>query len=269
MCRAAMAGASAGSIPAEALSTESDLLGMDGAAIRPHAVSTVVAEAVLLAPESLGVGQPRQLLCVGADQILLVEGVAVPARLLINGHTIRAVPPVPLIRPHGSGAMFAGGVACGLNHAAGPDQAMQRVCAAMFLRAGLRPGPLRGHLESYADGWMTGFAYDGHHPAAPVWLAGPNGACAPAWLDRPDLVATGLPTARCGFRLRYNPASPLLTRVERMTDGAALPGTPMLYDGPDRQASLRLAGLLTQAPFSAEAIALAISKVLAGFPVRR
>jgi hypothetical protein len=90
-----------GEVPVEQLGPGDLLVTLSGrgAPLKPVATRAAApGAAIRLAPGALGAGIPAREMVVGAAQLLRVEGLLLPARLLVNGTTIAEQPALPLHR---------------------------------------------------------------------------------------------------------------------------------------------------------------------------
>ncbi|MGC8477924.1 MAG: Hint domain-containing protein [Acetobacteraceae bacterium] len=116
------------------------------------------------------------------------------------------------------------------------------VAARLAARAGLQaegpaePGPLLGHLDEAGPTRIAGWGFDPAHPDVPVVLDVMDGLArigrVTARAFRADLVAAGHGGGRAGFAfhppLPLDPAVPHEISLHRASDGAPLPGGPIL-----------------------------------------
>jgi hypothetical protein len=98
------------------------------------------------------------------------------------------------------------------------------------------PGPLQGDIAHCDHAGVAGWAMDAQHPGARVRLEvladGAVVARGVADQLRPDLEIAGLGDGHCGFAIRFAPRLPpdraRVLELRRSTDGAAMPGSPLL-----------------------------------------
>jgi hypothetical protein len=259
-----------GDMPAEALAPGDLILTPGGAAVPVlrcllrQVDATAAARqpglrAVLVAAGALGEGLPRRALAVGPDQPLGCGPWRAAARMLVNGSTIRTAPAraATFVRVvlGVDGALDVAGLACPTRpRPFDPRQAValrmlaDRLAGSVADRlagsAGTAPGQLAGKIEEAGAGSVIGWALDGSRPDAPVPLEVAANGVPVAWgfasLRRPDLEMRGLGGGACAFAIRFAPlALPAWLTVRRATDGADVPGSPILLGAaPPAEAAL-------------------------------
>ena len=116
------------------------------------------------------------------------------------------------------------------------------IAARLARRAGLpadgvaAPGPLLGHLDEAGPTRIAGWGFDPAHPEIPVVLDVMDGAARIGRVTasgfRADLLAAGHGAGRAGFAFHppmpLDPALPHEIALRRASDGALLPGGPIL-----------------------------------------
>ncbi len=208
---------------------------------RRHVGAEVLAEdpsrrPIRIAPGALGPGRPRRALILSPLHALWLDGVLVPAELLVNGATIRRLSPRrgidyvhieldrhDIVLAEGAAAesfidldsrwMFENAAAA---PAGGPSEECGRRIGAddtslAAIRAGLAPcqarerGRWTGHLDQAGPDAMIGGAMNEANPRAPAMLRVHNENETPAMLlagrFRPDLAAAGIGDGCLGFHV--------------------------------------------------------------------
>ncbi len=222
---------------------------------------------IRFAPGSLGQGLPRRALLVSPEHAMLLDGVLVPAKLLVNGEGITQVLGLDTIAYHhveldshdillAEGApseSFVDDDSRGMFHNAAEYRLLYgdaasgpaRFCAprvedgealdAIQRRlAGPPPAPaaLRGFLDTAEPGGLTGWARDGAGPVRlRVLVDGIAVGTVVADEFRADLLAAGEGDGRHGFRftLPHGLAGPRhAVSVQRASDGAELLNSPAM-----------------------------------------
>jgi hypothetical protein len=197
---------------------------------------------VCLAVNAIADGIPARPLLVGPEQLLLIDGEALPAAALVNGVSItRASADGAVtymrIRLDAPGAFLAEGTACaGAGQPPAAAASLAETRKMLEARIGLERGKLVGNVASADHAGATGWTIDEAHPEAPVAVEfvarGEVVAHALADLRRPDLTMAGIGNGRCGFVVRPNrklpPSRDHLLQVRRVGDGADVPGSPLL-----------------------------------------
>jgi hypothetical protein len=113
----------------------------------------------------------------------------------------------------------------------------------------------RGHIAEVSTHEVAGWALDdsGAPVALEVVAEGLVIARGVADMFRPDLAMAGLGEGRCGFLLPFRPPLPAwrdhLLHVRRASDGAELPGSPLLLPRPyQAEMAPALAGITVVPP---------------------
>jgi hypothetical protein len=214
-----------------------------------------VIPAVVIDRDAFEENTPAAGLCLAADQIVRVGGLAARATALVNGVTIRNCgtrDALSFVRPilSAGAELWVGGLGCpGTGTPLDPKGAvgLRRIADR---RAGTAPGPLRGNFEVATHDRLVGWVFDPEAPDVAVPLEVRVNDIAVAWafadMPRPDLAMIGHGNGACAFSLRFAPPLardvPLLVSVRHAASGAEVPGSPVLL-APPRAASLaRLIG---------------------------
>ncbi|MFN0184004.1 MAG: Hint domain-containing protein, partial [Aquabacterium sp.] len=205
-----------------------------------------LAPPVQIAAGALGLGMPTAPLLLGPAQRLRLAGGWVAADLLVDGLGVRRLPhdAAMVLLGHGSDApILAAGVMlapAGAPASTGIDVA---AATAALLRQADASGVPGGGLDGYVDQadrfGGSGWAIDTAAPArvVPLEVVVAGTVVTRLLADQPRLDLTRGPSrglARHGFAWRF--ACPLpagriwMVEVRRAGAGAALPGTPLLFD---------------------------------------
>lgn len=259
-----------GPVPVERLRRGDRLTTIGGGSIRLRhaaplrALGGAQSGVVLLPPDTLGPGQPRRVLRLGARQaVWLAESDGQGARhhalaaagLLCGAAACWAAagsPPLYSLLAEansadGGGVVLAEGLACALRpptrpehdpHAGAALAAARRAQQRARPRHELVPPRLDGAVALDAQQRLSGWAVDRAAPEVPVLLEilmdDLTVGFALADELRPDLAMAGLGAGACGFALSLAPRlgnrapSGALLRVYVVGTGASLPGTPLL-----------------------------------------
>jgi len=243
----------AGEVAAEELRAGDLVLAAAGTQVRVAAVGrrTLAPDALArdadLRPVRLAAGAiaervPRRDLLLAPGQLLVIDGVALPAAALVNGVSITRVlsgGAVTYVRigVDDADALLADAAAvAGFGRRAAAGSALAGVRRKLEARIGLVRGKLMGNVATTDHAGATGWALDEAHPGAPVAVEfvarGAVVAHALAELRRPDLAMAGVGEGRCGFVVRLRRPLPAgrdhLLQVRRVGDGADVPGSPLL-----------------------------------------
>jgi|GEM_PF-3670523 len=194
--------------------------------------------AVVIAAGAFGAGLPEADVRLAPDQAVAMGGCMAPARLLVNGATIavdEGTGPVTYVRLMlaGGGGVMAAGLQC---RPGGPTWTMRAAVALrgeVDRRALRGAGVLTGMVEAAGTTQVVGWVRDGQRASVAVPIEARIDGEPVAWgfadQRRPDLDMAGM--GNCGFALRFPPPSIGTSRwlsVRRASDGAELPGSPVL-----------------------------------------